>query len=137
MNSFDYLPIPHKDDKGNIINTYSPRVLIRLSYKHKLSPFPFSCLLDSGSDYNLFPSYFIQNIGGKLENGKERIITGIGGYEIKAYQHKVKLYIGGKSFETLIDFSHDQQIPLLGRSGFFNYFIKVVFKENKRIIELY
>jgi hypothetical protein len=137
MESFNYIPNPIKDKDGNILGqVYRPMIPVRLCYKHKISPFPISCLLDSGSDNNLFPAYFAQNIGIKLNQGKEISITGIGNIEIKAYRHKIKLFVGNKSFITTIDFSHDQQLALLGRNGFFNQFDKVIFKEKEKIIKL-
>jgi hypothetical protein len=138
MESYKYIPNPIKDQKGNIVGqVYRPMILIKLCYKHKLSPFPLSCLLDSGSDRNLFPAYFAQNIGINLTDGEEIIITGIGNIEVKAFRHKLQLYVDNKNFTTIIDFSHDQQLPLLGRIGFFDHFDKIVFKEHKKIIELF
>ena len=138
MESFEYIPNPIEDNNGNIVGEcYRPMIMVRLCYKHKISPFPMSCLLDSGSDYNLFPAYFAQNIGIKLKDGEKRPIPGIGRIQIEAYRHKVKLYVGNKSFDTIIDFCIDQSIPLLGRTGFFDHFDKVVLKEKKKLIELF
>ncbi len=111
-------------------------IQVKLCYKHKLSPFPISCLLDSGSDNNLFPAYFVQNIGINLKDGQEIKIRGIGDIEIKAYRHKVNLYLDKSKFETTIDFSYDQQIPLLGRIGFFDHFDKIIFKEKQKTVKL-
>ncbi len=137
MDLFPYIPLPIRDKNNNIVQIFKPMVVVRLCFKHKLSPYPFSCLLDSGSDMNLFPSCFAQNIGIKLEDGEEIKIRGIGDIEIKAYRHKVQLYLDKKHFETTIDFSNYQQFALLGRNGFFNHFNQVIFKEKEKIVELH
>jgi len=138
MVSFNYIPSPKKNEKGEIVGEiYRPMVTVRLCYKHKISPFPVNCILDSGSDRNLFPGWFAKNIGINLKKGKKKIIRGIGAMGITAYEHEVDIYVEDKKFKTTIDFSDDQQVGLLGRSGFFNLFQKIIFKEKNKIIELH
>lgn len=137
MDSFHYIPLPIKDISGNIVGqVFKPMIMVKLCFNHKISPYHISCLLDSGSDMNLFPAYFAQNIGINLKNGKEISIRGIGDIEIKAYRHKVNLYLDKVKFETIVDFSHDQQLPLLGRFGFFDHFNKIIFQEKDKLVKL-
>lgn len=134
---FDYLKFPLTNRKNEIIGEFSrPIIPIRISYKHKFLNYPISALIDSGADNNLFPSFFGQKIGLDIKKGEERIITGIGNLAIKAYRHKIKIFVDSYSFETYVDFCDQQQLPLLGRSDFFKFFKEVIFNENKTIVKL-
>lgn len=108
--AFDYFPFPKKDPRtGKIVKEiFYPVIPLRISYGHKLGR-PFQALVDSGADRNLFP--------------------------IKAFTHKIKLYLGVEVFKTEADFSYEQGVPLLGRAGFFNLFKRVTFKESDRVVE--
>lgn len=136
--SFNYVPFPTVDpEKKNIIGQiFRPLIPVRIGYKYNLFRNPINALLDSGSDRNLFPSYVGEEIGIRIKKGKYQNVGGIGGVGIKAFTHPVKIFVGSHSFETFIDFSYEQQVPILGRIGFFNYFDKVIFKEKKRVIEI-
>lgn len=37
-------------------------------------------------------------------------------------------------FQTFADFSYHQNVPLLGRCGFFDHFKKVIFDEEKEVM---
>lgn len=102
---------------------YTPRVLV-------------NCLLDSGADRNLFPAQWGEAVGIKIKAGKETIHYGIGNNDIKAYRHTVKLYVGTYSFETQVDFSSQQSLPLLGRTGFFSCFKQIIFNERGKVVSL-
>lgn len=114
---------------------FAPIISIRLSYGHKLS-FPFSSLVDSGATRNLFPARFGEQIGINIKKGKLVKLLGIGDKEVFAYSHKIKIYLGLKFFETEADFSFEQNLPLLGRDGFFNLFQKVIFDESFHQLQL-
>ncbi len=114
---------------------YRPKIPVRLSYNHKVVPFPVESLIDSGSDTNLFPAQWGQVAGINIKKGSFKQIVGIGNAAMHAYTHRVKLYIGTYSFNTDVDFGLTQQVPLLGRTGFFNQFSEVKFLEpEKKII---
>ena len=115
---------------------YRPLIPVRLCNKHTFSKFPIDCLLDSGADGNLFPAEWGERVSIKIRSGKEITHYGIGKKDVKAYRHKVKLYIGGYNFETEADFSYEQEFPLLGREDFFKYFKRVIFHEKERFVEL-
>ncbi len=133
---FQYLPSPIQDQKGKIIgNRFLPVVPVRIIYKHKVGRL-LNALIDSGSDMNLFPAGYGELLGIPIKKGKTIDITGIGSIAIKAYRWEVKLYVGSTSFITTIDFSYEQQIPLLGRNGFFNKFSEIVFKEKTKEVIL-
>jgi hypothetical protein len=136
-----YVCFPEKDlITGKIKNEiYRPLIPIRISYNHTISFYSFDCLVDSGSDKNLFPAQIGELIGIKIRKGPKRIICGIGNSNLEAFTHIVKIFInatGKINFETTIDFSYEQQLPLLGRNGFFNHFISVNFKDAEKTLEL-
>lgn len=134
---FDYIPEVFVDDETEKVKyIYRPLIPIRLCNKHVFGKFPVDCLLDSGADKNLFPSQWGETVGIKIKSGKKMVHYGIGKKEIKAYRHKIKLYMGVYNFETEADFSYEHQFPLLGREGFFAYFKQIIFQEKKRIVSL-
>lgn len=117
---------------GEIVHiTCRPIILIRISYGHHLS-WEFEALVDSGSDRNLFPAYLGEIIGINFKKVKPLKIGGIGSSQVNAFPVNVKLFIGTTSYQTVVDFSYEQQIPLLGRNGFFNLFKSIKFDENNR-----
>ena len=71
-----------------------------------------------------------------IKSGKVNQHMGIGGASVIAYRRTIKLYMGSYSFETEADFSSQQQLPLLGREGFFKFFKRVSFDEQGKMIEL-
>lgn len=135
---YRYFPFPVIDPitKRVIETIYRPIVPIRLSYNHRLSKYPFNCLVDSGSDRNLFPAVLGEQEGIKVKKGKEIGIVGIGNSVIKGYKHLVKIYLGTLGINTEVDFSYAQQVPLLGRDGFFNKFDLVKFDDKNHELTL-
>lgn len=135
--TFKYLPIPKRDQEtGEIIGeVYIPVVPVRISYGHQLGRV-FYALVDSGAERNLFPAELGEILGVKIKKGNPQDIIGIGKVQIKGFTHKIKLYVGSEGFNADVDLSYEQQVPLLGRNGFFNLFKRVVFKENDKILEL-
>ena len=135
--TFPYLSIPKRDPKTKEIigDVYYPVVPIRVSYGHKLGR-AFHALIDSGAGRNLFPAELGEMVGINIKKGKISEILGIGGVVIKGFSYKIKIYVGTRSFRTMADFSYEQQVPLLGREGFFDLFDKILFKQKERIVEL-
>jgi len=135
--TFEYLAFPVSDNDGKIIREiYRPQIPIRIANGHNFLNYPIRALIDSGADNNLFPSYFGQKIGLKIKKGEPFSIKGIGNIEIKAYRHRIKIFIESYSFYTYVDFSDYQETPLLGREFFFKFFKNISFDENKKIVSL-
>ncbi|MEO6508809.1 MAG: hypothetical protein ABIO02_02555 [Patescibacteria group bacterium] len=114
-----------------------PFIKILIGYNLQISKTPIKCLVDSGCDQNLFPAYWGEFIGINIKSGVETIYKGIGRNTICAYGHHLKIYVPDSkiNFITRIDFSYEQQLPLLGRVGFFDHFKKVIFdEENSKFI---
>jgi hypothetical protein len=129
-----YYPYICEDPKtGKQVEVPRPTIPIVIVYKDKPS-WDFQALVDSGSDRNLFPAEIGETIGMDIKSGNRRPIRGIGDHDIMAYTHKVKILAAGKTFEAEIDFSYEQKSPLLGRSGFFNFFKEICF--NEKVLEI-
>lgn len=135
---FDYFPFIHKD--GNTdkeITVFRPVVPIFLLNGHVMARRRINCLIDSGSDRNLFPAQWGEMVGIKINKGKLRKIGGIGDLApIDAYSHNISLMIGIYKFQTQADFSYTQAVPLVGREGFFDHFEEVRFFQKDKVTEL-
>lgn len=135
--SYDYLKFLDRDPQTKEITgeSYAAVVSIRISSGHKFSV-PFHALVDSGASVNLFPAHFGEQVGINIKSGKRTKLLGIGNKVVFAYSHKIKLYLEVKAFETSVAFSFEQNLPLLGRDGFFNLFQKIIFDENFHQVQL-
>ncbi|MEK7497928.1 MAG: hypothetical protein AAB656_03345 [Patescibacteria group bacterium] len=130
-----YYPYPARDAKtGKVIEYFRPSVPVQISKGNQRS-FIFQALVDSGSDRNLFPAKFGEQIGLDIRSGNKYHIEGIGKYRINVYTHIIGFHLYNINFQTEADFCYEQEIPLLGRIGFFDKFKKVSFKEKKRMVE--
>jgi hypothetical protein len=116
--SITYLP---ESSISGII--FRPTIPIWMSKNNKYS-YMFQAMVDSGSDKNLFPAHLGEIIGINIPSGTKSNVYGIGNYELIVYKHKIKLHLAKYTFETTIDFSYEQTVPLLGR------------KENKKVLDL-
>lgn len=137
--SFSYTPLRGQDQRtGKAIVIYRPLVPVEISFEERKSP-AVNALIDSGADENLFPAWMGVIAGIDIRRGTKQHLIGIGRFEIETYKCRVKLnLLTAKpiSFETNVSFSYEQQMPILGRSGFFDLFKKVEFSERKKIVEL-
>lgn len=133
--NFDYFLTPYIKNK-KLEAIYRPIIPIRCGGNHKIYPSTINCLVDSGADFILFPADIGEYFGYKIRSGNKITHIGIGNVGIIAYEHPIKLYIQGYSFNTNVHFSYDHKIPLLGRHSFFKYFKKLTFNENKLQLEL-
>ena len=134
--TYKYSPDTYIDRRTGKLKAYfRPYIPIRLSWGHKLGKVAVNCLLDSGADRNLFPSNWGASLGIIIKNGTISDHMGIGESGIRAYTHKVNLYIGAYKIITEVDFSDYQKTPLLGRDGFFNFFKLIkIDQQNKEIV---
>lgn len=136
--TFPYIPNSIINPKTQKVTgtIFRPQIPIRLSYNRKIVPFPIDCLVDSGADVNLFPVQWGQIVGIDIMKGIYKHIIGIGNSKMEAYTHRVKLYIGSHSINVEVDFGLGQQVPLLGRNGFFSHFQEVKFLESQKKVIL-
>jgi len=137
--TFTYFPRPFKDSEtGRESEIFLPIIPIKVSCKKQLFKANIDSLVDSGCDRSLFPGVFLKGMGVDIsKGGKKGFQQGISQQGITAYAHKVNIYIEGRAFETVIDFSDEyNSIPLLGRSAFFRLFKKIIFNEKAKKLKL-
>jgi hypothetical protein len=117
-------------ETGKLVGYISrPYVPVRLSINHNNPSNFINALVDSGSDRNLFPKKLGEMLGINFSKIKPVPINGIGNISIQAYPAKINIYVNNKKYETDADFCSEQQVLLLGRSGFFNLFKEMTFDE--------
>ncbi len=116
---------------------YRPIIPVTIEYNGK--KVGYEALIDSGSDWDIFPEALGGIIGIDVQKGAIDKFGGIGGGQFTAYFHDITLYIGGWPMKVWCGFSPD--IPpkvahgILGQVGFFNNFI-VKFEMNKLEVEI-
>jgi hypothetical protein len=98
-------------------------------------------LVDSGSDFCIFPSELGEMIGIDVEKGSRKIIGGVvAGESRPVYFHIVDLSIEeGRRFEAWVGFMPDLSRNghgILGRHSFFSHFTFVTFREHKHELEI-
>ena len=91
--------------------------------------------MDSGADYNIFPSRVGKFLGIDVYAGDREMIKGIGGQVFTVYYHKVEMIVANKSFEAIAAFGDQIKFPVLGQEGFFDKF-EVKFNYQKKEIEI-
>ena len=115
---------------------YRPYVFIKLGNGNKWSKNFIRSLIDSGADYNVFPSAFAKEIGINYEAGQKHKTTGVGGQLMTTYLHVVKIKVNSREIDTVVSFGKEIETPLLGRQGFFNYFDRITFIVKSKTLEL-
>lgn len=137
IRTYDYIAEPfYNRASKQQTKIYRPKVIIKLGYNHKITKQYYECLVDSGADYNLFPAYIGASIGIIVDKGLYWPIVGIGNVQIASYRHKVKLYLDTFTYDADVYFSDSQQIPLLGRKGFFDCFGSLEFLEKEKKLKI-
>lgn len=131
---FDYLPSAYIEE-NKLVAIYNPVINLVIGANKKVYP-STDCIVDSGSEFNLMPSYIADYLGIDIRKGKKETHVGIGNVGIVAYSHPVTIYLEGYKFDTNVHFSYDHKIPIMGRYGFFRYFKKIIFNEKKLRLEL-
>lgn len=111
-----------------------PVIPLKLRYRKEVVE--VSALIDSGATISIFRPEVAEELGIKIEDGKEIDLHGIGGW-IKGYLHKLEVEVARKKLRCPIIFSHEYSVSLnlLGREGFFKKFV-IVFDEKKKAVRL-
>lgn len=135
ITGYSYVPRNYRDPiNDQNIQIYVPMLPIRVSKDHgQISPL-FDALADSGSDRNLFPMALANYLGIDFKRKKSNKIYGIGKDHIDAFPAKINIWLGTKKYETDADFSSQQNVPILGRQGFFNLFKSIKFDEKGQFV---
>lgn len=89
-------------------------------------------LIDSGAVASALPKSDAVAFGIDLEKGRQAMIAGIAGQEVKGWEHTVRVRLGGELLEIPLLFVDSDTTPrVLGREGIFDRFT-IVFEEAKR-----
>ncbi len=133
---FSYTELPVKPLTTSKRTILISRPIIPLIILYKARFVQYQALLDTGADYNVFHADIADYLGINLNKGKAMRITGIGGDQIKGYQHSVEIKVGKNLIKTSIIFSRqipDNAIAVLGNQGFFNHFLVTFNYKDKTI----
>ncbi|PIV07904.1 hypothetical protein CO007_04050 [Candidatus Roizmanbacteria bacterium CG_4_8_14_3_um_filter_36_10] len=139
---FDYYSdITLRKDNSRVLSVIDrPKIPIKIRLSGKQSNTPILCLIDSGADMNLFPAHMGESIGIDITKYPQSGTRGIGNAPpIVTYKvPNIDLLIGYKAapdylIKADVFFTPNQQIPLLGREGFFKFFKMVSFINNEHI----
>lgn len=126
-----YLPI-----QGKELTKGFPIVEINLKNKDKKQP--YLCLIDSGAEYCLFDAEIGESVGLDIKRGAEIETKGVNeNAPLKSYVHPVVYELRGVEYSAEIAFTYGLSTPygILGRYGFFDYFL-VTIDEKKEEVEL-
>lgn len=139
--TFSYSPAYIIDKNNTVIKVFDRatlKIIIGSKKTHRVSSIPLECLIDSGSDMNLFPASWGESIGLKVKKGEPSPVIGIGAVQIESWLHdEIIIHIGKKiEITTSVQFSYQQQVPLLGMNGFFDKFARVIFDDEKKQLAL-
>ena len=113
-----------------------PLILVTISLKQKL--ILTEALIDSGSDYCVFPVEAAYALNVPLEKAKKSKLTGVLEGKIGLYLYPIKLTIEDTSVNIVAGFADEMSRYdpcTLGQKGFFDNF-KVCFDKSKLQIEI-
>lgn len=99
----------------------------------------YECLVDSGSDYNIFDEKLANTLDIDIKSGNERSIVGVGKQKLIGYEHNLNLRVIGKSYSAKVIFCKDTSgnaMGILGNQGFFNKF-DINFRYRKKYFEIF
>ncbi|MFQ6054632.1 MAG: hypothetical protein ACE5KT_04340 [Methanosarcinales archaeon] len=118
---------------GEII--YRPMLCLYIQEKYTLGRYYF--IVDGGADISLAPRYVANKIGLDWQSGKKVMMRGISRSkpcEVEGRVHKVEVIVPDIKLKIQIPicFAIGDAPLLLGREGFFDYFIVTYDKKNKR-----
>ena len=113
---------------------YFPEIPLYISTGNK--KLKLQALIDSGATISVFKDEVADQLGIKIEGGREIYLGGVGG-RIKGYVHTLEVEIAGKKFICPVVFSHEYLVSfnLLGRETFFRQF-KIIFEEKDNLLKL-
>lgn len=113
------------------------RPVIPISLLYKKKSLRYEALVDSGSDYILFPAALGKKLGINVESGQRESVSGVSGPALSIYFHHLVIEIGGHKFKVYVGFAENinQNFAILGQNSFFNVF-KITFNLKKKEIEI-
>ena len=115
---------------------YILRPIIPVSLKNKQFSIRYEALVDSGSDFNIFPTEIAQRLNIDLKNSQTIHFSGVEDSPIEGYIARVLLSINHENFKTNVVFADlPNASGILGQNGFFDIF-SVKFNLFKEEIEI-
>lgn len=135
ITGYSYIPKVYKNpDTNQFVQVYLPMISVRVSINlGQIFP-SFDAVADSGSERNLFPMFLAKYLRIDFGKTKPNKVYGIGEDYIKVYPAKINIWLGNKKYKSEADFSVQQNIPILGRDGFFNLFKSIKFDEKGQFV---
>src|SRR3989338_290306 len=113
-----------------------PLIIVKISFKHKF--LLTEALIDSGSDYCVFPIEAAKALNIPIEKAKKTRLTGFLEGKANLFLYPIKLSIENYSIEVIAGFAQEmgRYAPCtLGQKGFFDNF-KVCFDKKRQLIEI-
>lgn len=113
------------------------RPIIPLSIITKRRRVRYEALIDSGSDYTIFPKALEAILGLSPKKGKKESVVGVSGASLDVYFHHISIEVGGSEVKIYAGFAEamNQDPGILGQNGFFDLFT-VKFNLTKEEIEI-
>ena len=139
---FDYARY-HRDRLPSIERPIIPVIITnpRAALDEPIRAVVCEALVDSGSDFCIFPSELGEMLGIDVTAGSRKMLGGVvAGESRPVYFHVVELSIEqGDRFQALVGFMPDLSgngHGILGRHNFFNHFAFVTFRDHKHELEI-
>ncbi|OGD84430.1 hypothetical protein A3B51_03465 [Candidatus Curtissbacteria bacterium RIFCSPLOWO2_01_FULL_41_18] len=103
---------------------YILRPIIPVSLSFQQSSIRYEALIDSGSDFNIFPTEIAQKLNINLKSRKRIYFSGIEDSSIEGHIANIFLGLGNNNLKTNVVFTDLPSVSgILGQNGFFDLFI--------------
>ena len=94
--------------------------------------FGFSLIIDSGASVSVLPKHDAELLDVRPASGKATMIQGVGGTQLRGWEHKLTIRCGSDTFRCPIVFLDTANAPrILGRFGVFDRYT-IIFEEYAR-----
>lgn len=135
MLEFDYLVLPSGRSIASGLYTSLPIIPVEVYSEETNTYLAYGGIVDSGAEYCMFDAQIGEAMGLIIEEGTVIDLKGADGSIFRAYLHEVNYQIGSYRRSTSIAFTHSMApgTGILGREGFFNFFIVEIDHRNKRV----
>lgn len=102
---------------------YILRPIIPVSLNNQSSSIRYEALIDSGSDFNIFPTEIAARLSIDLKNSKMIHFSGVEDLSVEGHVAGILLNINHQNFKTNIVFADlPSATGILGQNGFFDIF---------------
>ena len=131
---YKYKPYSNQTAPNGDLLTFPIVSAILKHGKHEIN---IECLVDSGASESLFSLDIAHLLGIDLSKAKPQSYIGIGNISVQGFKNDVKLKLSG--FDTWITFEagfiDQNEMPLLGHSGFFDNY-EITFRAYQNRFEI-